>query len=224
MAAPDTTQQHAVAWLRRAIVSGELRPGDRVPQEDVAVRIGVSVVPVREALRVLEGEGQVTYRPRRGYFVTELRLADLQEIYALRELLEARAARHALAQLDDHGLERIARAAADCADVAGGGDVAQTLAANRRFHFALLDVCEQPHLLKLIRTLWDATEAYRALYYNAPQERAAAIDAHDRIVTAAQARDADRLVAELDAHRRQALVALAQILPPASDHDAEPPA
>jgi DNA-binding GntR family transcriptional regulator len=217
MAAPDTTQQHAVDWLRHAIVARELRPGDRVPQEDVAARIGVSVVPVREALRVLEGEGQVTYRPRRGYFVTELRLADLEEIYALRELLEARAARHALARLDDDGVERIVRAAADCADVAGAGDVAQTLAANRRFHFALIDAPGQPHLLKLIRTLWDATEAYRALYYNAPQERAAAIDAHDRIVAAVRARDADRLVAELDDHRRRALVALAEILPPADE-------
>ena len=210
---PDTTQQHAVEWLRRAIVAGELRPGERVAQDDVAARIGVSVVPLREALRVLEGEGQLTYRPRRGYFVTELRLADLEEIYALRELLEARAARHALKRFDDEDVDRIVRAAAACAEVAGAGDVAQTLAANRRFHFALFDAPDQQHLLKLIRALWDATEAYRALYYNTPEERAAAIDAHDRIVAAVQARDAKRLVAELDAHRTQALARLAQILP-----------
>lgn len=210
---PDTTQEHAVEWLRRAIVAGELRPGERVPQEEIATRIGISVVPLREALRVLEGEGQVTYRPRRGYFVTELRIEDLEEIYALRELLEARAARHALARLDDEGVERVVRAAADCADTAEAGDVAQTLAANRRFHFALLDAPGQPHLLKLIRALWDATEAYRALYYNAPEERSAAVEAHDRIVAAVHARDAGRLVRELDAHRAAALAALAQILP-----------
>lgn len=210
---PDTTQQHAVEWLRRAIVAGELRPGDRVHQDDVAARIGVSVVPVREALRVLEGEGQLTYVPRRGYFVTELRLADLREIYALRELLERRAARHALPRLDAEGVERIARAAAECAAAAAAGDVAATLAANRRFHLALLDAPGQPHLLKLIRTLWDATEAYRALYYNAGAERAAAVEAHERILAAVRARDAKRLVAELDAHRAQALAALAQILP-----------
>lgn len=210
---PDTTQQHAVEWLRRAIVAGELCPGERVPQDEVATRIGVSVVPLREALRVLEGEGQLTYRPRRGYFVTELRIADLEEIYALRQLLEERAARHALDQVDEEGLDRIVRAAADCADVAGGDDVARTLDANRRFHFALFDAPGQPHLLKLIRTLWDATEAYRALYYNTPEDRAAAVHAHDRIVDAVRARDAERLVAELDAHRAQALAALAAILP-----------
>jgi len=211
--APGTTQQHAVDWLRRAIVAGELRPGERVPQEEIAARIGISVVPVREALRVLEGEGQLTYRPRRGYFVTELHADDLIEIYELRRVLEERAARHALARLDDDGVSRIVRAAADCADVAGAGDVAQTLSANRRFHFALFDAPGQPHLLKLIRTLWDSTEAYRALYYNTAEERAAALDAHDRIIDAVQARDADRLVAELDAHREHALDALTPILP-----------
>jgi DNA-binding GntR family transcriptional regulator len=210
---PETTQQHAVDWLRQAIVAGELRPGERVRQEEVAARIGVSVVPVREALRVLEGEGQLTYRARRGYFVTELRYADLAEIYALRQLLEARAARRALAALDEEGAARIERAAAECADAAGTSDVARTLATNRRFHLALLDAPDQPHLLKLIRTLWDSTEAYRALYYNTPQERAAAIDAHDRILDAVRARDAERLVAELDAHRERALETLAAILP-----------
>jgi len=209
---PGTTQQHAVEWLRRAIVTGELCPGDRVAQEDVAARIGVSVVPVREALRVLEGEGQVTYRPRRGYFVTELRYDDLAEIYALRQLLEERAARHALPQLDAQDVERIERAAADCADAAGGGDIARTLAANRRFHLALLDAPGQPHLLKLIRMLWDSTEAYRALYYNATAQRTAAMQAHDRILAAVRTQDADRLVAKLDAHRADALTALAAVL------------
>src|SRR5580704_7442836 len=90
---PQTTQQHAVDWLRPAIVTRALRPGERVDQEEGAERIGASVVPVREALRVLAQEGQLTYIPRRGYFVTRLAIGDLEEIYALRKLLEERAAR-----------------------------------------------------------------------------------------------------------------------------------
>ncbi|MBS1871494.1 MAG: GntR family transcriptional regulator [Actinobacteria bacterium] len=209
---PSTAQQHAVAWLRRAIVAGELRPGDRVPQEEMAGRMGVSMVPVREALRVLEGEGQVTYLPRRGYFVTQLRMGDLREIYALRELLEERAARRALAALDAEVVERMAQAARRCAEAAAAGDVAAELEANRRFHFALLDACEQPHLLRLLRHLWDSTEAYRALYYNVPDERRAADDAHERILAAVARRDADAVVAELDAHRARALDVLGRIL------------
>jgi len=208
-----TSQEHAVEWLRAAIVARELRPGERVVQEEVAERIGVSVVPVREALRVLEQEGQLTYRPRRGYFVTALSLADLDEIYALRALLEARAVRHALPLLDGEALERMELAARDCVDAAAAGDVAAELEANRRFHFAIMEVPGQPHVLRLIRALWDSTEAYRALYYNAAEERDAAVAAHDRIMAAVRAGEPEPLIAQLDAHRERALAVLRGILP-----------
>jgi DNA-binding GntR family transcriptional regulator len=207
-----TAQQHAVEALRTLIVSGALRPAARVNQEDVAAELGLSVAPVREALRVLEQEGQVTYLPRRGYFVTELNIADLEEIYGLRALLEARAARHALPVLDEEALERVREAARACAAAAEAGDVAAELAANRRFHFGILDAPGQPHALRVIRLLWDSTEAYRAMYYNSPEERRASLDAHDAILAALEARDADALVAALHDHRERALSVLREIL------------
>lgn len=207
-----TAQQHAVDALRGLIVGGALRPGARVNQEDLAADLGLSVAPIREALRVLEQEGQLTYLPRRGYFVTELNVADLTEIYALRAVLEERAARHALPVLDDEALERVREAARECVDAADSGDVAAELAANRRFHLGLLDAPGQPHTLRVIRLLWDSTEAYRAMYYNSPEERRASLDAHDAILAAAAARDADTLVAALHAHRERALDVLRAIL------------
>jgi DNA-binding GntR family transcriptional regulator len=211
-AVPQTTQQHAVDWLRRAIVTRALRPGDRVGQEEIAARIGASIVPVREALRTLQQEGQLTYIPRRGYFVTRLEVADVVEIYALREILEERAARLALPFLREERIERLRRAAAECAAAAAGDEVAAELEANRRFHFEILDAPGHSHQLKLIRLLWSSTEAYRALYYNLPGERRATIEAHEQIIAAVLERDADRLVAELNAHRRRALVVLEGIL------------
>lgn len=209
---PQTTQQHAVQWLRSAIVAGELRPGQRVPQEEVADRLGVSLAPVREALRVLEHEGQLTYLARRGYFVTELRLADLEEIYALRQVLEERAVRATLPTLDEHALRRMEAAARECVDAAEAGDVAAELAANRVFHFTLFEHPDQPHLLRLIQLLWHSTESYRAMYYNAPVERRAAIEAHERVLEAVRREDVDRLVVELDEHRARALGVLRGIL------------
>jgi DNA-binding GntR family transcriptional regulator len=209
---PGTTAQHAVAVLRRAIIAGDLRPGQRIRQEEMADDLGTSIAPVREALRVLEQEGQVTYRPRRGYFVTELRVEDLEEIYALREVIEERAARHALPTLDDDAFERIRLAAQDCVDAAASGDVAAELEANRRFHFALFDSPDQAHTMRVVQLLWDSTEAYRAIYYNSPEERMTSIKAHDAIVAAVERRDADELVRELNDHRDRALAVLRHIL------------
>lgn len=209
---PGTTTQHTLNELRRAIVAGEYRPGDRVHQEDIAERLGVSLAPVREALRALEQEGQVVYWPRRGYFITELRIEDLQEIYALRRLLEERAVRAALPHLDDDAVERIALAAHDCADAARRGEVAAELEANRRFHFGMLEAPGQPHTLRLIRLLWDSTESYRAMYYNSPEERSATVAAHDEILDAVRRRSTDEVVAALDEHRGRALRVLSKIL------------
>ncbi|XVQ10499.1 GntR family transcriptional regulator [Spirillospora sp. CA-255316] len=207
-----TAQQHAVDSLRRLMVSGALRPGQRVNQEDVAAQAGLSVAPVREALRVLEQEGQLTYRPRRGYFVTELQFEDLREIYELRRVLEERAARHALPLMDAEALDRVVEAGRACAEAAEAGDVATELAANRVFHFAIMEAPGQPHVLRLIRLLWDSTEVYRAMYYNLPEERTASVHAHDRIIEAVRAGDADRLVREMDDHRERALKVLHGVL------------
>lgn len=212
--APGTAAQHAVDALRRAMIAGDLRPGERVGQEEIADRLGVSIGPVREALVLLEQEGQVSYRPRRGYFVTELDLDDLREIYELRALLESRAARRALPVLDADAFERLDIAARDCVDAAARSDVAGELEANRRFHFVVLESPDQLHTLRLIRLLWDSTETYRAMYYNAPEGRREAVDAHERITAAVRAGDADGLVAELDAHRGRALDLLSSVLGP----------
>ncbi|GLY65006.1 GntR family transcriptional regulator [Amycolatopsis taiwanensis] len=209
---PGTTTQHALDELRRAIVAGRYRPGQRVGQEEIAEGLGVSLAPVREALCALEQEGQVVYRPRRGYFITELRVEDLQEIYALRGLLEERAVRRALPALDGDAIERIALAARDCAAAAERGDVATELEANRRFHFGMLDSPDQTHTMRLIRLLWDSTEAYRAMYYNSPEERSKTVDEHDEILDAVRRRAADEVVARLDEHRNRALRVLTGIL------------
>lgn len=211
---PSTTTQHALEGLRHAIVAGRLRPGARIGQDEFAGQLGVSIAPVREALRILEQEGQVTYLPRRGYFVTTLEIADLEEIYGLRAVLEARAAQRSLESLDGPGLAEIELAAQEFVAAVETGDVLAELAANRRFHLAILDSRDQPHTMRLIRALWDSTEAYRALYYNLEAERRNAVTAHELILTALREGDGEQLVAELAAHRERALTVLRQVLSP----------
>ncbi|MEU5850315.1 GntR family transcriptional regulator [Saccharopolyspora shandongensis] len=208
MQRPPTTQEFVLGELRNAIVSGELAPGQPIRQDTIAQRLGVSRVPLREALKTLEAEGQVIYQPHRGYSVAELSLSDLLEVYRMRELLESEAAAVATERLTDADLARITDAQGDVEKAADSGDLVAMIAANRRFHFALLEPAGMPRLLRVVRTLWDATDAYRAVYYNSSSNRERVRHEHDSIVAAVADRRADDLVRLLDEHRRHAVDAL----------------
>ncbi|MGW5641794.1 GntR family transcriptional regulator [Saccharopolyspora sp. NPDC003752] len=208
MQRPPTTQEFVLGELRRAIVSGELAPGQPIRQDTIAQRLGVSRVPLREALKTLEAEGQVIYQPHRGYSVAELSLSDLLEVYRMRELLESEAAAVATERLTEADLARITDAQVDVEKAADSGDLVAMIAANRRFHFALLEPAGMPRLLRVVRTLWDATDAYRAVYYNSSTNRERVRHEHDSIVAAVADRRADDLVRLLDEHRRHAVDAL----------------
>lgn len=207
-----TAQDRAAAALRTAILEGALRPGQRVNQEAWAARVGASLIPVREALRALAGEGLVTYRPRRGYVVTELDLAELEEVYALRRLLESEALRRGVPLANAETVAALEEAANACRRAAEAGDVAGQLEANRRFHGLLHGLAGSRPLTRLIDLLWDPTEAYRALYYALPGEAAEADRAHRAILAAVTSRDAERAVALQDIHRERALERLREAL------------
>ncbi len=203
-----TAPDRAAAALRAAILDGKLRPGQRVNQEEWAARTGVSPIPVREALGALAGEGLVTYRPRRGYAVTQLDLADLEETYRLRRLLETDALRRGVPRATAADLAALEADADACAQAARAGDVAGQLAANRRFHDRLHGLAGSRPLARLIDLLWDSTEAYRALYYALDGEAEQADRAHRAILAAVAAGDAAGAIGLQDAHRERALARL----------------
>ncbi|MEU6129735.1 GntR family transcriptional regulator [Saccharopolyspora sp. NPDC047091] len=205
---PPTTQAFVLDALRRAITTGSLAPGRPIRQDAIAQELGVSRVPLREALKTLEAEGQVVYRPHRGYAVAELSLDDLLEVYRLRALLESEAAEAAAGRFEEADLHRVEEAARDVERAADADDLVGMITANRRFHFALLEPCGLPRLLRIVRTLWDATDAYRAVYYNEGANRERVRAEHEAILRAATAGEAERLVALLDEHRDHAVAAL----------------
>lgn len=209
---PVTAQDVALARLRSDILTGELGPGDQVIQESLADRYGVSRVPLREALKMLESEGQVIYHPNRGYFVAELSVADLEEVYRLRQLLEAEAIRHAVPLLDDDDVAALEELRSAIDDAAATGDVLGMTAANRRFHFALFDAAALPRLSRLLRQLWEATDAYRALYFQAAENRARVEREHVAMITALRRRDAEALVRLHDEHRDHSVGAVRALL------------
>lgn len=209
-----TAQDTVLAALREDILTGALGPGDQLIQETLAERYGVSRVPLREALKTLESEGQVVYHPHRGYFVAELSVSDLREVYRLRALLEDTALRECVPTLDDDDVAVISALGDDVSDAATRDDVIGMAEANRRFHFALFDAAGMPRLSRLLRQLWDATDAYRALYYQGSRNREQVLAEHDQMVTALQARDVERVVALHNEHRAHSVASVEAMLNP----------
>lgn len=211
---PPTAQEAVLTEVRRLLVTGELTPGTPVRQEALAERLGVSRVPLREALKVLEGEGHVVYLPRRGYVLAELSIDDLVEVYRMRELLEAEAIRVAVPLLTPADLAALEEAAQDVDGVGLDIDLAAIAAANRRFHFLLFDAARMPRVSRTLRQLWDATDVYRSVYFAAAANRERVAHEHAHLLAALRSGDATAAVAAQATHRDHSVAAVTEALTP----------
>jgi DNA-binding GntR family transcriptional regulator len=209
---PQTAQEVALAELREMILTGVLHPGNQVIQDAVAVRLGVSRVPVREALKILEGEGLVSYSRHHGYAVTKLSLEELREIYRIRDLLEDEAIVNAVLNLSPSDMVEMAEANDQFTRAYAHGDVMEILEANRAFHDTIFRRGGTARLSNLIRILWDSTVLYRSQYFADPKYYAQQSKEHLEILDAAKAGDRELVLAASRAHRRQALVAHEELL------------
>lgn len=210
--AGPTAQESVLAHMRAALTSGLLLPGQQIVQEDLAESLGVSRVPIRESLKILEGEGHVTYYPNRGYFVTELSAADLTELYRIRELLEAEALTLAVNEVNDADIVEITAILETVEQAARSGDVLALTAANRAFHLSIIELSGMQRLSRLIRQLWDASDIYRTVYFRDPINRERITAEHREILDALKARDASALIKAQDHHREQAVNVLNTVI------------
>jgi len=209
---PPTAPEFVLGELRRMIAVGELVPGQPLRQDTLAEHLGVSRVPLREALNTLESEGQLEYEPHRGYRVARLSLSDLLEVYRIRVLLETEAVRAAVHRADDTVLAELTAAEVEVEAASAAGDLLAMTGANRHFHFVLIAAAGMPRLERILRTLWDSTETYRFVYYGDENNRNRVAHEHAAIVQAFADRDADRLIRLLDEHRGHAAEALERLL------------
>jgi DNA-binding GntR family transcriptional regulator len=143
--------------LRERVLSGEFEPGERLPEERLSEALGVSRMPVREALRALAAEGLVALEPRRGASMiayTDQQVRELVEVRATLEGLNARLAakRHDPRQIA--GLERIVEASAKINE---RSDLAEIQKHNERFHAAVEDIAANSVLMGIVRSLRDRT-------------------------------------------------------------------
>ena len=207
-----TAQTAALEHLRHAISSGALKPGDQVRQESLAAELSLSIVPVREALKVLQTEGQLTYRPNKGFVVSKLSREELEEAYRIRGLLEDEAVRVGVPLLTTEDLELLAQLIEEMDRAIATSDVRALSQANRQFHFVFFEAAAMPRLANFIRILWDTTEPYRAMYFNESDHRRKVNEEHQAILSSARRGDPVETVQLLSAHRTDTVVDLGQLL------------
>jgi DNA-binding GntR family transcriptional regulator len=153
--------QDVARRLREAIYDGRLEAGERIRQEAVAQELGVSRIPVREALRQLESEGLVVIRPHSGARVAMLDFAECEEIYKMRERLEPLALSESMGKLSSEQLECARQLATDLEGLQG--DPAAWLEGDRRLHLACYAGVQTPRLLRTIVGYWNTTQQYRRI-------------------------------------------------------------
>lgn len=155
-----TLADRAFWVLHRAIVTGVLEPGERLPIEDLAEQLEMSAMPIREALRRLDSVGLVRSLPHRGARVAELSMDDLREVYEARLALEPLALARAADRRSDEDLAS-ARAALAQLIKAAKRRGPERWKAHTDYHLALYRAAQSRWLLRLITPLWESSERYR---------------------------------------------------------------
>ena len=197
---PASVVDQVTAEIRRSILDGSLPPGEPFSIVDLCRRLQVSHIPVREALRRLEGHGVVQLRPGRSAVVAPIDADDLGSIYRLRRLLEVQLAGRACRLLDDAALARL-DAAVD-AFSSQPDDPDRVLDAHQRFHLDLLRPASSSWDVRVLELLWGASERYARLAFadSLLEPTAAGRQAHRALLDAVRSRSSARLRKQLRAH------------------------
>ncbi|WP_294235387.1 GntR family transcriptional regulator [uncultured Sphingomonas sp.] len=203
----QTLADRIFAIVRERIVAGTI-PADRTIRQDaLAAELGVSKIPLREAMARLEQEGLLDGVANRGYMIAPLSAAQAEDIYGLRLKLEPAAAAQAAMVATDEDRAKLV-AAFDALDQAAASDLARVAICNRQFHMAMVRPIRRPLTIQLIRQLAILAERYVVAHLQPAGRDARAHLEHREQLDAFMARDGARLQALLDGHIRSTLTDL----------------
>lgn len=187
--------------IRRSILNGDLPPGQPFTVPALTEQLGVSHVPVREALRQLEAQGLVVLSPSRSAIVTPLNPDDLRAIYRLRLTVETELAALAAPRRTDRDIDELDHLVRETFAKVPGEDFWDP---HREFHTALIRPAASEWDLRLLRPLWDASERYTRLVFDPVDEPEAFASrrkhVHDELVDAARSRDPERVRGQVREH------------------------
>jgi len=227
---PRTRADAVATELRRGILSGDLKPGTRLRQADVAKHFAVSTTPVREAFAALAREGLVRQDAHRGAVVFMPSFQDLRENYEIRGILEPSAAEFAATRISREELDVLDGLVEEIPTSIDRGDVELANSLNREFHLRIYAAAGRPKLVELIDSLRDAATAYLQILESqkmAEEYVRAVRDEHRAIVAALRAAAPERagraMRTHLERNRQQLEDVLRSRLPTVSSSGAQKP-
>lgn len=205
-----TTQANVVEYLRRAILSGELPPGTRLVQAELATALQVSVTPIREALWELNSQGLVDFGAFRGAVVHVPTLTELEDIFEVRMALLPACVRRGVTQATQQQLDQ---AAVILDQMAAEADQTRWIALNRDFHLCLYGSKPNQHLQDVLERLGDIATIYINLSFaHNVAERSASEQEHRDILSAYRTGDVEQAIALSLSHIHTTLAAARQVL------------
>lgn len=176
--------------LRQAILKGELKPGERLMEIQLANKLGVSRTPVREAIRKLELEGLVLMIPRKGAEVAEITRQDMEDVLEVRTALEELAVKDACDHITDAQLSELKKASNEFKKaLLEGKDLVTCADADMHFHDVILSATNNRRLIQMLNNLSEQMYRYRMEYLKDERTHKTLIEEHDAIRRALKKHD-----------------------------------
>lgn len=185
--------------LRQAILRGELKPGERLMEIQLANKLGVSRTPIREAMRKLENEGLVLMVPRKGAEVAEITEKSLRDVLEVRRALEELSVQLACDKITAEGIEELKAAAEEFEAVVDSDDITVVAAKDVAFHDIIYAATDNPKLIQLLNNLREQMYRFRAEYLKRSEFHPKLLKEHQEIIEAIiehQKNDAARIMCE----------------------------
>ncbi len=206
--------------LRHDLLSGEIRPGEKIRVAVLEKRFGVSHIPIREAFRRLESEGLIVAAPQRAVVAAGVDLEDLGALYDLRRIIECTVIERSAAEMSDEQTETVRARLAELEATSSDVDSPGFWEAHRAFHWALLEPAASPWVERVLDQIWTASERYVRLYVS--ETVAGAMRDHRELLRDCELHDGAAAAELLRRHLyRTEQTVRAAFVPTRADHESE---
>ncbi len=198
--------------LREAILKGELKPGERLMELQLASKLGVSRTPIREAIRMLEQEGLAVTIPRRGAEVAKMTEKDMQDVLQIRDVLDELAASIACEQITPEELDDLRCTMREFEEYTKTGDLKRIAEADVRFHDIIYKATRNPKLENMLSNLREQMYRYRVEYLKDEKNYPTLVKEHSEIVEGLSAKDKDKVTKAMHKHVENQVTAVKEMI------------